>query len=173
MRNHVLRLAVTLALAACFGCAPMGYVQFGDKTVHFDSASFATWGDRTVLTLSSEIKQSWELLATTRHVWIVFPGEPAPGACSIGAAGCSFRYVRNLGLKLGLVCTAREGPQPATCELPESFGEVADSGTVTVQEYVADDRLVGRFDVTTANGSYSGRFDARFDALTRHAAEQY
>jgi len=173
MRNHVLRLAAALLLAAGFGCAPMGYVDLGDKTVYFDSASFATWGDRTVLALSSEIKQSWDLLATTRQVWIVLPGEPAPGSCEIGAAGCSFRYVRNLGLKLGLLCTAREGPQPAGCELPESFGEVAQSGTITVKEYVADDRLVGRFDVTTASGSYSGKFDARFDALTREAAEQY
>jgi hypothetical protein len=173
MPNRLVRLAVALALAGCFGCAPLGLMQLKDKTFYFDTATFATRGERTVLALSVENKQSWDVIATTRQVWIVFPGEPVAGSCEIGAAGCSFRYVRNLGLRLGLACTAREGPQPARCELPERFGEVAESGSVTVEEYLAEERLVGRFEVTTPSGRFSGNFEARFDVLTQHAAEQH
>jgi hypothetical protein len=172
MRNHVVRLAVALALTGCFGCAPMGYLQLKEQTYYFDSASYTTWGDRTVLALSVENKQSWELLATTRQVWVVFPGEPVEGRCEIGPTGCSFRYVRNPGLTLGLLCTAREGPQPARCELPENFGAVAQSGTITVEKLVDDDRLEGHFEVVTASGPFSGSFKARFDVLTRQAAER-
>jgi len=172
MRNHVVRLAVALILAGCWGCASMGFLELQDRKYYFDSASFTTWGERTVLALSIENKQSWELLATTRQVWIVFPGEPVEGRCEIGATGCSFRYVRNPGLTLGLLCTAREGPQPARCELPENFGAVAKSGTITVDEFVEGDRLDGHFEVETASGPLSGDFTARFDVLTRKAVER-
>ena len=173
MRNHVVRLAVALGLSGCFGCAPMGFLELKDKTYYFDSASYTTWGDHTVLALSVENKQSWELLATTRQVWIVFPGEAAEGTCEIGPTGFSFRYVRNPGLTLGLLCTAREGPQPARCELPENFGTVAESGTITVDKLLAEDRLEGSFEVMTPSGPLAGDFKARFDVLTRQAAERY
>ena len=101
------------------------------------------------------------------------PGEPAEGTCEIGPTGCSFRYVRNPGLTLGLLCTAREGPQPARCELPENFGAVAESGTITVDKLVAEDRLEGSFEVMTPSGPLAGDFKARFDVLTRQAAERY
>jgi len=172
MRNHVVRLAVVLALAGCLGCAPMGFLRLQERNYYFDSASFTRWGDRTVLALSVENKQSWELLATTRQVWIVFPGQPVEGSCEIGAGGCSFQYVRNPGLTLGLLCTAREGPSPARCELPENFGAVAKSGTVTVEKFVDEDLLSGHFEVVTASGPLSGDFKARFDVLTRQAVER-
>jgi hypothetical protein len=122
---------------------------------------------QTVVSLSSEIKQSWELLATTRDVWITSPGKPVEGSCEIGESGCGFRYARNLGLALGMICAAQTKAEPDTCEIPEDFGEWARSGSIAVDRFVEGERLEGSFEVTTSSGELTGDFKARFDPLAR------
>lgn len=165
-RNRVVRIAAAVASLAGLGCASNGYLEVEGSTYHFDFAGFAAAADgRTVLSLSSEIKQSWEVLATTRQVWITLPGEPAEGSCEIGESGCSFRYARNLGLSLGVVCAAQTGARPGACEIPADFGEWARSGSIAIDRFVRDEVLEGRFEVVTASGELSGEFSARFDPL--------
>jgi hypothetical protein len=165
MRNRLVGLFGAILSAAGFGCAQMGYLTLEGNDYFFDSAAFASVDGRTVLALSSELKQSWELLSTTRHVWIVFPGEPVEGTCEIGKGGCSLRYARNLGLELGMLCAARSETGRGACEVPDSFGEWAESGSIAVKRFVEEDRLEGSFQATTAKRALSGEFRARFDPL--------
>ena len=150
-------------LAACLGCAGSGYVERDGDAYYFDYAGYALAGDRTVLALSSEIKQSWEIVATTRDVWITLPGAPEEGTCEIGETGCSLRYARNAGMELGVLCAGQPRGGRDACVIPGDFGEWAESGTIRIEKYVEHDRVEGRFDVTTANGALTGRFEARFD----------
>ena len=167
MRNSLGRFLGALALATSFGCAPMGYMQLQEQedAYYFDSAAFAAMDGRTVLALSVETKQSWESLATTRDVWIVFPGQPAEGSCEIEESGCSLRYAENLGLALGMICAAQTATKRGACEIPEDFGQSARSGSITVEGFVEGERLKGRFDVMIASGPLTGAFEARFDPL--------
>lgn len=159
-------LAATLlsALALSLSCAPMGYVEIQGESYYFDFAGYALTDEFTVIALSQEIKASWELNSTTRHVWISLPGSPAVGTCAIAEDGCRLRFVRNLGIGLGLICAAQPLSQKNRCEVPGNYGEWAESGSVVFTKYVPNDRLEGLFTVQTPGGPLSGRFRAIFDA---------
>ena len=164
MGNRLYRLAAATALTLGLGCAPLGYVDVKGDSYYFDFAGFALTEDFTAIALSQEIKQSWELNATTRHVWISLPGSPAVGTCTIAEDGCRLRYVRNLGIGLGLICAAQPLSEKNRCEVPGNYGEWAESGTIVFTRYTPNERLEGIFTVQTPKGSLSGKFRAHFDS---------
>ena len=164
MRNRLARAAAVAGLVLGLGCAPMGYVEVQGESYYFDFAGYALTDEFTVIALSQEIKQSWERNPTTRQVWISLPGSPAVGQCVIAEDGCRLRYVRNLGIGLGLICAAQPLSQKNRCEVPGNYGEWAESGSVVFTTYTPNERLEGIFSVQTASGEFSGKFRAFFDA---------
>ncbi|MFQ5418637.1 MAG: hypothetical protein ACE5FL_16540 [Myxococcota bacterium] len=162
-----LRLPAVWLLLAVLGCAPYGFVDRKGKEYYFDYAAYATSGDHTVLSLSSELKQSWEYLPTTRHVWILVPVAPVTGRCEIRDGGCQLRFATNLGLTMAMLCAGQADMGKGRCEIDEGFGEWAESGFIRFEHYVENERLEGRFEVVTPSGPLEGEFTAFFDSRVR------
>ena len=164
---RLFRLLIVWLLLVAAGCAPYGFLERTGKQFYFDYAAYATTGDHTVLSLSSELKQSWEYIPTTRQVLILAPVAPVTGRCEIREGGCQLRYAANLGLTLGMVCAGQTNMGRGRCEIPADFGEWAESGFIRFEHYVENERLVGSFEVETSSGSLTGEFTAFFDSRVR------
>jgi hypothetical protein len=163
MGNHLARAVSAALLALCLGCAPLGYVDVRGESYYFDFAAYALTDEFTAIAMSQEIKQAWELNSTTRHIWISLPGSPAVGTCVIAEDGCRLRYVRNLGIGMGLICASQPLSQKNRCEMPGNYGIWAESGKVVFTKYVPNERIEGVFTVQTPEGPLSGKFRAHFD----------